>query len=382
MKKRLAGWIALGLAAVLGLAGGAWILSLPPAASGGGAPPIANDEVEATLASLKPPRRARPLIAVVGVNEGTEVTDYLMTYGILRRADVADVLLLATKPGPVSLYPALRVEAQATLAEFDARHPDGADYVIVPAMHRDDDPTMLQWLRAQASRGAIVIGVCVGARVVAAAGLLDGRRATTHWYYLDDMLEKHPRIEYVRDRRLVVDRGVATTTGITASMPMMLTLIEAIGGRDRARTVGAELGLPDWNARHDSDAFRFTRPFALTVMGNRLAFWKHESLGLEVAPGVDEVTLALVADAWSRTYRSRAITFARDAGPLLTRGGVRLVPDRTADGWPEDERVSAPPHAPPALALDLTLDQIAARYGTRTAAVVAMQLEYPRMTGG
>ena len=67
--------------------------------------------------------------------------------------------------------------------------------------------------------------------VAAAAGLPDGRRATTHWYYVKELLRRHPSIDYVPDRRFVVDRGVATTTGITAAMPMTLTLIQAIAGR-------------------------------------------------------------------------------------------------------------------------------------------------------
>ena len=112
---------------------------------------------------------------------------------------------------------------------------EGADYVIVPAMSRDDDPAALQWIRSQAAKGATIVGVCAGAKVVGDAGLLDGKRATTHWYFLKELREEHPAIRYVADRRLVVDRGVATTTGITASMPMSLTLIEAIAGRDKAR---------------------------------------------------------------------------------------------------------------------------------------------------
>ena len=137
----------------------------------------------------------------------------------------------------MTLYPALTVEPDATIAEFDAQHPDGADYVIVPAMSRDDDPAALAWIRSQAAKGATIIGVCAGAKVVAAAGLLDGKRATTHWYYRQaSCCGKHPAIRYVPDRRMVVDQGVATTTGITASMPMMLTLIEAIAGRRQGRS--------------------------------------------------------------------------------------------------------------------------------------------------
>src|SRR5712664_323195 len=297
-------WSGLGAAALFVMIGGAWILSLPQAPAVAAAPPIASEEADATVAALKPPKRQRPLIAIIGINDATEATDYLMPYGILRRADVADVVALATESGPVTLYPALKAEPQATVADFDARHPEGADYVVVPAMSRDDDPAALQWIKSQATKGAIVIAVCAGAKVVGNAGLLDGKRGTTHWYFLKELRDNHPGIHYVADRRLVVDQGVATTTGITASTPMALTVIEAIAGRDKAQAVGRDLGLMSWDARHDSGAFKFTRPFALTAIGNALAFWNREQLGIKLARDVDEVSLALVADAWSRTYRS------------------------------------------------------------------------------
>jgi putative intracellular protease/amidase len=178
-QRRFLLWSGLGAVAIVAAGGGAWILSLPPAPTLTAAPPIAKQEADAALTALKPPKRQRPLIAIIGINDATEVTDYLMPYGILRRSDVADVVALATKRGPLKLYPALKVEPQATVAEFEARHPEGADYVIVPAMSRDDDPVVLEWLRSQAAKGAMIIGVCAGAKVVGEAGLLDGKRATT-----------------------------------------------------------------------------------------------------------------------------------------------------------------------------------------------------------
>jgi putative intracellular protease/amidase len=379
MNWRLVLWSGLGAAAVFVTVGAAWILTLPPAPTFTAAPPIAQEEVDATTAALRPPKRARPLIAIVGVNDSSETTDYLMPYGILKRADVADVVALATQPGPVKLFPALTVEPQATVADFDAQHPEGADYVIVPAMSRDDDPAALQWIKRQAASGAIIVGVCAGAKVVGNTGLLDGKRATTHWYYLKELRDRHPAIQYVRDRRLVIDQHVATTTGVTASMPMSLTLIEAIAGRDKAEAVGRDLGLAQWDARHDSGAFQFTRPFALTAMGNVLAFWNREEFGIELVPGVDEVSLALVADAWSRTYRSRAVTFAGTAGAQPTRNGLRILAHQVAANWPAERLLPAIGELPPAKALDQALLGIESRYGMPTADFVAMQLEYPRL---
>jgi transcriptional regulator GlxA family with amidase domain len=375
---RRALWVAVG-AAVLALAGfGAWLVSLPPAPAVTAAPAVPQEEAAATLASLKPPKRARPIVAVIGINDATEVTDYLVTYGVLKRADVAEVVALATGPGPVRLYPALTVEPDATVAEFDARHPEGADYVIVPAMEPRDDPAALDWIRAQADKGATVIGVCAGAVVVGNAGLLDGKRATTHWFYVEQLREDNPTTRYVADRRLVVDRGIATTTGVTASVPMMLTLIEAIAGRERAAAAARDFGIAGWDARHASEAFRFNRPFALTVLANVLAFWNRETLGIALAPGIDEVSLALVADAWSRTYRSRAVTFAARVDPVESQSGIRIIPDEAAAEWPATRLLPPIGVEPPARALDEALQSIANRYGRRTSDVVAMQLEFPR----
>src|SRR3546814_16153122 len=99
-----------------------------------------------------------------------------------------------------------------------------SDLVIVPAMSRDDDSAVLAWLRRQSDKGAIVIAICAGAKVVGAAGLLGGKRATTHWYYLKDLLRRSPTLDYVAARRLFIDARVAPNLSLTAPEPMLLPL--------------------------------------------------------------------------------------------------------------------------------------------------------------
>ena len=146
----------------------------------------------------------------------------------------------------------------------------------------------------------------------------------------------------------------------------------------RREAIGRDIGLADWDARHESDEFKFTRPFALTAIGNTAAFWNREQLGIELRPGVDEVSLALVTDAWSRTYRSHAVTFA--ARPMHNKAATAsaFLPDEVATNWPAKRRLPEIDDAKPAEALDNALGSIAARYGARTTDFVAMQLEYPR----
>ena len=121
-----------------------------------------------------------------------------------------------------------------------------------------------------------------------------------------------------------------------------------------------------------------TRPFATTALGNILGYWNREQRGIALSPRMDEVSLAPVADAWSRTYRSRAITCAGSSEAVVTRNGARIVPDRIGTDMPAALPSSEIEGRPPAEALDDALNSIAARYGTGTADVVAMQLEYPR----
>jgi transcriptional regulator GlxA family with amidase domain len=335
---------------------------------------IAPEEQARTIAALAPPRRARPVVAVVGDNAGSETTDYLVPFAVLAQSGVADVHALGTEPGPIRMSPALTIEPQATTSDFDSRFPEGADYVIVPALHRDDSPAVVAWIRSQREKGATVVGICAGAMVLAAAGMLDDRDATVHWYYLDSLREGHPTMRWARDRRYVADRGVVTTTGITASIPVSLALVEAIAGRERAAAVARDLGVASWDARHDSAAFGLDRVAVGTVVRNRGAFWRYETLALPVSAGVDEMALALTADAYSRTYRSRAVPVTADGGPVPTRHGLRVLTDRAA---PSAAVLPALPAEYPARALDTALAGIASRYGPATADFVAVQLEYP-----
>jgi len=284
-----------------------------------------------------------------------------------------DIHYLSETGGPIANSLGMIIETEAFGdPDFDTLIVAGAPDIRLPSQAEAD------FIRAALPATRRLASICTGAFLLAAAGLLDGKRATTHWYSLSELRQKHPTIRYVADRRYVVDRNVATTTGITASMPMMLTLIEAIAGRDKAEAVAHDLGLDHWDARHDSGAFKFTRPFALTAIGNTLAFFNHEQLGIALMPSMDEVSLALTADAWSRTFRSRAVTFAAKDGVVVSRNGIRILPDHVASDWPADRKVSAMADTPPAKALDRTLENITARYGARTTDFVAMQLEYPR----
>jgi putative intracellular protease/amidase len=340
------------------------------------------DEQRRTISALRPPKRDRPLIAILGDNAGTETTDFLVPYGVLTESNIADVIAVAPEMGPIQLMPALAVQPQQTTASFDAMYPEGADYVIVPAMHRTDTPGVLTWIRAQSATGAIIVAICSGALVVAEAGLLVDRSATTHWFDLDALERNNPKLTRVDDRRYVVDRGVATTTGVTASVPISLAIVEAIAGRPAATALSRKLGAgEDWSASHDSAAFQLSWRSARLAVGNWLSFWRHETIGIEVETGVDEIALAFTADAYSRTYMSKAVAVSEAPGLIRTKRGMYLIPNHLGTGPKIDHFAAGLPETQPIRALDAVLDHIRSRYGADVASLVALQLEYPTQNG-
>lgn len=324
------------------------------------------------IEAIKPRREGRPVIAIVARNDGTEITDFLLTHAVLQRADIAEVHAVAPRSGRVSLYPALHVEVTEDLASFDQAHATGADYVIVPAMSDSTDGAILTWLKQQSDHGARIIGICAGALVVANAGLLDQRRFTTHWFYLDELREHHPTAVYVPDQRYVIDGNIATTTGISASVPTMLALIESIGGHDKAQALATEFGVDSWTPVHDSSLFGLNFPRGLSFILNKMAFWRNDQMRVDVVDGMDDITLGLTADSWSRTGHIQVQAAA--PAPVKLRSGITLLPEAATE---DAVRLPLTPNLNPMEQLDRTLCEIGARFGTARSEWVRMELEYP-----
>ena len=339
---------------------------------------VPADEQAATIAALKPPKRARPVVAIIGANDGTETTDFLLPYGVLKRSGVVDVIAVATKPGPIRMMPSLTIVPDMTAADFEQHTPDGADYVIVPALHDPADPEVRAFIIAQAKRGAKILGICDGTLVLENAGLLAGHRATGHWFAIGGVAERNPTMRWVRDRRYVIDGNLGTTTGVSASLPLSLALVEAVAGHERARTLADEVGAAGWGVAHDSGHFRLTRGDAWSVVANMaVALVARETIGIRVSESDDLIALAFTADSYGRTFRSRAVVLGDR--PVMTREGMRVVPDATGAA---DIVVDLPQGQPPARALDMAISGIAARYGNATADFVRVQLEDAGHTAG
>lgn len=88
------------------------------------------------------------------------------------------------------------------------------------------DPKLLAWLRRQAETARRVVSVCTGAYILAATGLLDGRRVATHWQYAEDLARRFPAIRVEPERLFLRDGRFATSGGLTAGIDLALALVE------------------------------------------------------------------------------------------------------------------------------------------------------------
>ena len=102
-------------------------------------------------------------------------------------------------------------------------------------------PGVIKFLRQALERSRRVASTCVGAFVLAEAGLLDGRRATTHWHRARDFQARFPKVKVEEDRIFIVDGPVWTSAGMTAGIDLALAMIEQDLGADVARAVARQL---------------------------------------------------------------------------------------------------------------------------------------------
>ena len=208
-------------------------------------------------------KHAGPPVVVVVAQHEAVLSDFVVPYGVLSQSGAAKVIAVNISDGPLQAGP-LAVIPDMTAAEFDRAYPNGADYVIVPAT-ADKHDEELSWLRSQRAHGAAMISICDGVELLAEIGALDGRHATGHWASLADRRKNYPKVNWLTNTRYVADGDVASSAGVSASLPISLALVETIAGPGVARITAHRLGVERWDAAHNSDVSRSAHRISLST---------------------------------------------------------------------------------------------------------------------
>ncbi len=189
-----------------------------------------------------------------------------------------------------------------------------ADLVVVVAAApplRPLPPALVRQLRAAVNRGATVASVCTGAFVLAAAGLLDGRRATTHWLHAPLLARMYPNVRVEPDRLYVEDGPIATSAGSAAAIDLCLHLIRRSHGADVANTTARHMVVPPHRRGGQSQYVQAPVADAAAGTGDELAAilqWMQENLD-QPLPVASLAARALMSPrTFARRFRERTGT--------------------------------------------------------------------------
>ncbi len=258
--------------------------------------------------------------------------------------DWYDLVVCAPDDHPVPVVGGASLSTPYRLDAFAS-----ADTVIVPGVsdvHATVAPQVIAALRRAYDRGSRIVSICSGAFALAAAGLLDGRAATTHWRYAALLRQRYPLIRVDPDVLYLADGKVFTSAGSAAGLDLCLHLVRADHGAAIANAVARRLVIPPH--REGGQAQFIEAPVAVGPEDDRVA----RSMAWAVANLTEPLTVAALARQAHMSTRSYLRHFARCSGTSPIRW---LVAQRIQASLPLLERGSA------------TVDEIATAVGFESA---------------
>lgn len=278
----------------------------------------------------------------------------------------------------MAIWPYLELVPHYDFATFALEFPAGPDAIVIPYFSDHASHAIVAWLREHAGEGVRVLSVCEGARTTAAAGLLRGRTATTHFAAREEIARQYPDTRWIANVRIARDGNVLSTAGVTAAYDGSLALLADLRGSAAAQQAAARLGLlPPGTAAYKSPDLN---------MSDKLTFaWRasdtqQRDLAVRLEPGVDEIQLAAALDVLNRSLAFRAITVAPERRIVRSRYGADLLPREIPEEFTaaetlwltRDDRTDVDSLA----AYDRALDQVAESAGAQVARFVAGLIEY------
>jgi putative intracellular protease/amidase len=260
---------------------------------------------------------------------------------------------------------ALDLVPQYTFAELDALLGRSPDIVVVPQMLGIDAPEnkpMLAYIRQHAQGDTLTFSWCTGANVLAAAGVLDSKRATAHWGDIDRLEQTYPQVQWQRGVRYVDAGNVLTTGGVTSGIDGTLYLLSKLHGPEVAERVARAL---HYQPTIELDATPTVEQYTLgpadsILLLNGAFNWAKRDLGVWLYDGIGDMELTAVLDAYPVSLGARTYTVADARRVVTTHYGLQLIPHWAAAPLPAIDRFLVP-GAPSTVATNASLAAVEGR---------------------
>jgi transcriptional regulator GlxA family with amidase domain len=227
---------------------------------------------------------------------------------------VYDVRLLSENGGSVRTSVGITVNTDSLEeGEFDTLIVSGG------AVFQPSTPGLIEFIRQAPTRYRRIASTCTGAFVLAEAGLLDGRRATTHWHFARTLQAQFPRVKVDDDRIFIVDGPIWTSAGATAAIDLALAMVEEDHGAETARAVAKKLVVYH---RRTGGQSQFSTLLELEPKSDRIQSVLHYAKG-NLAQPLTVTELAKVAHLSPRQF-SRAFHAETGQSPAKAVENLRL----------------------------------------------------------
>ena len=279
-----------------------------------------------------PTTDGRSVVAVVLGRSGTDAADALAPYDVFARSSRFSVYTVADSTAPRQLNGGLTVRPTFSFADVASGKAAAPDVVVMPAIDDPAEPAeaqLRQWVAGQARAGTRILGICAGARILAAAGVLDGHRATSHWSRIPELERSRPQVHWVSKQRYIDDGTITTTAGVTSGIPGALHVMQQLAGAAEAERVGREVNYPGWSLTGPTaipgQQFQVSDvPLAL----NMAVPWFKPTLGLALADGVNEIDAVAAIEVYSYSSAARVVPIGSSTSITTAHGLVLATTPR------------------------------------------------------
>jgi len=286
----------------------------------------------------------KPTVAVLLGHGGTVVSDFLTPFELFGATGAFNVYAVAPKRQPTPLDGGLDVLPHYSLSDLDRLLKGSPDVIVVPGMFALEAPeqqAVVGWLKERVDDKTLVLSVCTGAELLAEAGLLGGRRATSHWAELGALTERYPETRWVRGQRYVDDGNLVATAGLTAGIDGTLHLLDRLLGRQAALEAAQRINYTDIGYL---DSPRYAMPRlepgdATLFLLNQQYRWVKPTLGVYLYNGASELELAALMDPYAATYSANLLTLGATRQAVTTQHGLYLSPRRSLKEAPSLDRL-------------------------------------------
>lgn len=269
---------------------------------------------------------AKPTAVVLVSNQGTESTDLLASYEILAASGALNVYTVAPKRVLSPIWHGVDILPHYSFQEIEQKLTGSFDLILIPNIADPEDSTIVQWVKRNARESTWIVSVCEGARVLAASGLLDNRRASSHFMALGQLEEDYPMTSWIRGVRYVEDRNIITSAGVTASIDATFHALHRVVGLQVAQQTAQRLNYHMELHPREVDLFNFklTDFFSLFLTAGYL--WDKTYSGVLIFDGIGEVDLGSVLDLYPRVLDGTVVSIAPVRKFFRSRNGLDLVP--------------------------------------------------------